>query len=188
MFVLSDPRLAKIPIRDSGEPLVDVQASAPLRVAGRTFLRSGLVDRLVTAQSLLPREVRLLVVNGYRPPGRAVRAPRLRRRAGPSVHRGPHGVRRPTGGRSTPDRRSGRPHPRRRERTRAAPGVLPRPDTAAPDETRQLLTSALAAAGLVNYPARWWHWSYGDRFWASVTEAPHAGYGASFPEDVRQTL
>src|SRR5262249_49891216 len=32
------------------------------------YLRSGVVDRLVTAQSLLPREIRLLVVEGYRLP------------------------------------------------------------------------------------------------------------------------
>jgi len=29
----------------------------------------------------------------------------------------------------------------------------------------------------VNYPTEWWHWSYGDRYWAFVTGAPHALYG-----------
>jgi D-alanyl-D-alanine dipeptidase len=47
---------------------------------------------------------------------------------------------------------------------------------AAPPTTR-LMVSALTAAGLVNYPAHWWHWSYGDRFWAFVNRAPHARYG-----------
>jgi D-alanyl-D-alanine dipeptidase len=56
------------PIRDNGEALLDVRASAPLRVAGVVLLRRGLVDRLVTAQSLLPRAVRLLLVDGHRAP------------------------------------------------------------------------------------------------------------------------
>lgn len=42
---------------------------------------------------------------------------------------------------------------------------------------RRTLTAALATAGLVNYPTEWWHWSYGDRYWALATEAPTATYG-----------
>jgi zinc D-Ala-D-Ala dipeptidase len=61
-----------VPVRDCGESLVDVGASAPLTVAQVTdgrlvYLRSGVVDRLVVAQILLPRDVRLLVVAGYWP-------------------------------------------------------------------------------------------------------------------------
>ncbi len=35
------------------------------------------------------------------------------------------------------------------------------------------------AAGFVNYPTEWWHWSYGDRYWALLTGSPHAVYGAT---------
>ncbi|MEV0322844.1 M15 family metallopeptidase [Streptomyces sp. NPDC050658] len=42
---------------------------------------------------------------------------------------------------------------------------------------RRTLTAALATAGLVNYPTEWWHWSYGDRYWALATDAPKALYG-----------
>lgn len=50
----SDPRLARVPIRDRGETLVDVLSSAPLNVAKPpTFLRYGVVERLVTAQSVV---------------------------------------------------------------------------------------------------------------------------------------
>ncbi|MGW5731698.1 MULTISPECIES: M15 family metallopeptidase [Streptomyces] len=42
---------------------------------------------------------------------------------------------------------------------------------------RRTLTAALETAGLVNYPTEWWHWSYGDRYWALTTEAPAARYG-----------
>ena len=40
-----------------------------------------------------------------------------------------------------------------------------------------MLGAALTAAGLVNYPTEWWHWSYGDRYWALMTGAPAALYG-----------
>ena len=43
---------------------------------------------------------------------------------------------------------------------------------------RRVLRDALSAAGLVNYPTEWWHWSYGDRYWALETGAPAALYGA----------
>ncbi|WP_187977244.1 M15 family metallopeptidase [Mycetocola sp. JXN-3] len=42
---------------------------------------------------------------------------------------------------------------------------------------RELLARALGAAGLENYPHEWWHWSYGDRYWAHLTGAAHAVYG-----------
>lgn len=156
--LLSDPRLARIPIRDSGEALVDVRTSAPLRAAGPAYLRYGLVDRLVTAQSLLPRDVRLLIVAGHHPPSCAIAE---------VMAAAPH----PTGGAVdlTLSEVDGvvRPLPA------CCSGPVPRPD----ERTGELLASALVAAGLVNYPARWWHWSYGDRFWAWVNRAPQARYG-----------
>lgn len=43
---------------------------------------------------------------------------------------------------------------------------------------RQILIQAMQSAGFVNYPAEWWHWSYGDRYWAYMTGAPVALYGS----------
>ena len=37
--------------------------------------------------------------------------------------------------------------------------------------------TVLCGAGLVNYPTEWWHWSYGDRYWALMTGATAAVYG-----------
>ena len=42
---------------------------------------------------------------------------------------------------------------------------------------RDLLRRVLEGQGLVNYPTEWWHWSFGDRYWALVTGAAHATYG-----------
>lgn len=43
---------------------------------------------------------------------------------------------------------------------------------------RQILINALSKVGFVNYPAEWWHWSYGDKYWAYHAEQPHAIYGS----------
>lgn len=42
---------------------------------------------------------------------------------------------------------------------------------------RKLLSDAMTAAGFVNYPTEWWHWSYGDKLWAYVTGNNAAIYG-----------
>ncbi|RQS71244.1 dipeptidase [Burkholderia sp. Bp8963] len=42
---------------------------------------------------------------------------------------------------------------------------------------RQIVFDAMTAAGFVNYPSEWWHWSYGDRYWAVCEKQPHALFG-----------
>jgi zinc D-Ala-D-Ala dipeptidase len=42
---------------------------------------------------------------------------------------------------------------------------------------RATLAKALRAGGFINYPTEWWHWSYGDRYWAMATGALCAIYG-----------
>jgi zinc D-Ala-D-Ala dipeptidase len=42
---------------------------------------------------------------------------------------------------------------------------------------RTLLRTVLEQAGLVNYPTEWWHYSYGDRYWAFATGRAAALYG-----------
>ncbi len=46
---------------------------------------------------------------------------------------------------------------------------------------RDLLSTALSGAGLVNYPTEWWHWSFGDRYWAMSSGAANAIYGPVEP-------
>lgn len=50
----------------------------------------------------------------------------------------------------------------------AAPGLAPEARA-----LRAILAKALGGAGFLNYPSEWWHWSYGDPYWAFVarTEA-----------------
>ena len=41
---------------------------------------------------------------------------------------------------------------------------------------RRVLVKAMFEAGFTNYPTEWWHWSYGDKYWALVTNQPFAIY------------
>ena len=50
--------------------------------------------------------------------------------------------------------------------------------TEAAARNRRLLVEVMTAAGLVNYPREWWHFSYGDQYWACVTGCAQARYGA----------
>jgi D-alanyl-D-alanine dipeptidase len=42
---------------------------------------------------------------------------------------------------------------------------------------RQIMSKVLTQVGFVNYPTEYWHWSYGDRYWAYITNSKKAIYG-----------
>ena len=44
-------------------------------------------------------------------------------------------------------------------------------------KNRLILRDALEKAGFVNYPAEWWHYSFGDRLWARLTGSKIAIFG-----------
>lgn len=164
------------------------------------FVRAALADRLAAAAASLPAGIDLLVVEGFRSPTRQRRywegyrsellahhpdlsADRLYRLASrwvapPDV--APHctggavdltlcdaaGVELDLGTAldATPEQSSGGCF------TAAA---VPQPGAA----NRAVLVGALTDVGLVNYPTEWWHWSYGERYWAFGTGARAARYG-----------
>ncbi len=41
---------------------------------------------------------------------------------------------------------------------------------------RQILIQAMSSQGFINYEFEWWHWSYGDRYWALRSQVPWAIY------------
>lgn len=45
-------------------------------------------------------------------------------------------------------------------------------------KNRSLLIQTMTKAGFVNYPPEWWHWSYGDRYWAATLKKKYAIYSA----------
>jgi D-alanyl-D-alanine dipeptidase len=44
-------------------------------------------------------------------------------------------------------------------------------------QNRALLIEIMSNQGFVNYPTEWWHWSYGDRYWAYQMHQTNAIYG-----------
>ncbi|OIK23669.1 M15 family metallopeptidase [Streptomyces malaysiense] len=209
IILMSDPEVAAVPVRECGERLVDVRRDGRLPVDGRKAdedgafarLREGVFERLLTAQDSLPKGLRLLFVEGYRPPslqrryfeqyGAGLSAahpdwPAERVRSAASRYVSPPGIAPHSAGAAvdlTLVDSAGReldmgtamnanPEDSAGACYTGAAGIS---DTARAH--RQVLGTALTAAGLVNYPTEWWHWSYGDRYWALATGAPAALYG-----------
>ena len=45
-------------------------------------------------------------------------------------------------------------------------------------KNRALMNKVLEAVGFVNYPTEYWHWSYGDKYWAYHAQKKHALYSS----------
>jgi D-alanyl-D-alanine dipeptidase len=53
---------------------------------------------------------------------------------------------------------------------------------------RQLLTRCLTEVGFINYPAEWWHFSMGDRLWAAYGRHPAARFGPAAVEEISKNM
>ncbi|MFD7154036.1 M15 family metallopeptidase [Kribbella sp. NPDC059898] len=197
--LLSDDRITAIPAIENGEPLIDLSTRG-LSTTGQQFTRESVADRLALADTFLPAGIRLHVVEGLRPaesqreiydrycaelarlhPGIAEAdvhvlasrfvspievAPHV---AGAAVDltlvgaHGPLDLGTPID--ATPEQSNGACF-------FAADNISREART-----NRALLADVLTAAGMVNYPTEWWHWSYGDRYWAFVEDRASAVYG-----------
>ncbi|MEU6990249.1 M15 family metallopeptidase [Streptomyces sp. NPDC046465] len=183
-------------------PFVDVDDRLADPAGAYAQLREGVAWRLARAARLLPEGLRLLITEGYRPIDLQIKyfeeyVAELRR-AHPDWT-GNHLHRQASRSLSPPEVA---PHVAGAAvdvTLRTASGTeldLGTPVNAGPEESggdcytdaddisstarrnRRTLTAALATVGLVNYPTEWWHWSYGDRYWALTTNSPRAHYDA----------
>lgn len=214
IVLMSDPRVAAVPVAENHEPLSDLRAQDTLLVDGRradeagTFalVRKGLRERLLAAARRLPDGYRVLFVEGYRPPAvqrayferytEQVRAlhpdwPTAQLREAASRYVSPPEIAPHSAGAAvdlTLVDEAGEEvdmgtrinaTPEESENTCYTDALDITPEARA---NRRLLGDALVAAGLVNYPTEWWHWSYGDRYWALQSGAPAALYGPVDPD------
>ncbi|MFI5696802.1 M15 family metallopeptidase [Kribbella sp. NPDC051586] len=205
--LLSDDRITSIPAIENGEPLVEL-FTRDVATTGRQFARESVADRLALADTFLPAGVRLQVVEGLRPVESqqeiydGYRAELERLHPGISDHdvhvlasrfvspvevaphvagaavdltlvgaHGPLDLGTPID--ATPEQSNGACF-------FAATNISREART-----NRALLADVLTAAGLVNYPTEWWHWSYGDRYWAYTEDRPAALYGPALHLDRR---
>ena len=209
VVLISDDAVTRIPVVERGDPLVDSTGTlgwtGPNTDPVARWVRAPLLERLADAAATLPTDLRLALNEGFRLPVLQTRfyeryVARLRRldpaADDADVHRlasrfvSPPGFAPHTAGAAadvvlttpegeildvgcpidaTPEESEGRCY------------------TGHPDVTgdalllRRELVRALGSAGLVNYPTEWWHWSFGDRYWALATGSPHALFGPVDP-------
>ncbi|HEX6684682.1 MAG TPA: M15 family metallopeptidase [Candidatus Limnocylindrales bacterium] len=206
LVLLSDPVIAEVPLRECGEPLIDLRSVRALRVDPRladpaghyALLRRGVTDRLVTAQTVLPAPIGLLIIEGYRPPELQARyfSERVAALRAQYPQAGSQWLRREAGRYVSPPEVA--PHAAGAAvdltlcttdghelwmGTEVNDASRPARHTYHPDldddatNNRATLIAALTAVGMVNYPIEWWHWSYGDRYWAYINNARVARYG-----------
>ncbi|RNL81438.1 M15 family metallopeptidase [Nocardioides marmorisolisilvae] len=197
-ILLSDPQVAAVPVVECGEPLVALDSSFG---PARALVRASLATRLGVAAGLLPAGLGLRVVEGHRSPAdqqailaqysaevcalhpgiSATELDRLTSRYVAPLAVAPHvagaavdltlvdacgdplDLGTPID--ATPEQSQGRCY---FDSTRISADARAH---------RDLLAEVLGVVGLVNYPTEWWHWSYGDRYWALVTGADAALYG-----------
>nr|AGS49755.1 dipeptidase [uncultured bacterium esnapd15] len=197
-LLLSDPRVSAVPVRDVDEPLVALD----LRFGpGGSLVRRELATRLKAARALLPPGIELRVVEGYRP---AHQQQAIIERYSAEIRAARPGIDEPelrlltsrfvaplavaphvagaavdvtladssgqeldmgTAIDATPEQSGGRCY-------FSADGI-----SREARANRDLLARVLRREGLVNYPTEWWHYSYGDRYWALATGAAAALYG-----------
>ena len=201
ILLLHDPRVAAVPVDDTGEPLV-VAPTPRLHPAGPqgSRVRATVARRLALAAAALPTGTHLALAEGWRSPhAQSAIVTRYRshvRRDHPgatddevdrltSRYVAPVAVAPHVAGAAvdvtlvdaagreldlgcpldaTPEESDGR-------------CFTDAPVPAAARALRTLLSDAMSSAGFVNYPTEWWHWSFGDRYWALVTDQPAAVYG-----------
>lgn len=202
-LLIDDPHILAVPIHDNGESLLEV--SDALRAAQCSshtpLVRMTVLDRLLIANASLARSgCSLQVIEGYRSPARqrqifetAIAALRAEKPlasvdelralattfASPPRTDAPHA----TGGAvdvvvvdglgETLDMGSQFDMPWYESEGRAATRATVNGVASA---HRAMLTDAMSDAGFVNYPYEWWHWSYGDQYWAWHQGQPTAKY------------
>lgn len=196
-ILLSDSRVSAIPVHECGEAVVEL----PRHIGAGAFVRRGVAERLVEADRQLPAGHRLLVVEGHRStlsqraiierystelralhPGASTDqirhlssrfvaplavAPHVAAAAVDLTIVGPEGQPLDMGTAidATPETSNGACFFEALNISESA------------RRNRDILASTLQSVGMINYPTEWWHWSFGDRYWALVTGAAHALYG-----------
>lgn len=177
-----------------GDPILLLDESRS-EIASRSerfcYVRRGVLERLREAGLRLPEGLSLLVKEGYRPPGRQRTSYDNVYRRYASLHPAlsPAELRRLVSQYVAPIEVAGHPTGGAVDLTLARKGrelFLGTRFNDEPEETggrtwfaasgigaearecRDILAACLEPAGFVNYPPEWWHWSYGDRYWAAI--------------------
>ncbi len=207
--VIPDIQLLKVPVIDNGEKLVNLRryTNGILFYADEYFsegcyARKTIAQLLQRAQSYLPEDYRLLVIDAYRSMtvqrklfNRFFRATKrsypywsdekIARESNKWVSNPDMLVLHPTGGAvditvAGPDGKELEMSIEEEDEFNVAQQKKFSPTYAKNlplniRRNRNILIKAMEKAGFVNYPLEWWHWDYGDSYWAAVKKT-HAIY------------
>jgi D-alanyl-D-alanine dipeptidase len=214
VILMGDPRVAEVPVIDCGEPLLTAgpefrrSSLKEDHEPYRSRLRSRVLERLGVAQQALPSGLRLCWVEGHRRfPLQEQYFQEYRQQltdADPALdpeasyqlasrYVSPPAIAPHVSGAAidltlcTEDGAEldlGTPVNASPEDSDGA-CYFSAPVSPTARQNRGILAAALGAAGLVNYPTEWWHWSYGDRYWALHTGHTHALYGPVLDDAAR---
>ncbi len=190
-----------LPLADvTGVPRLSVDPRAYDAAGAWRLLRSPVRERLAAAAAALPEGLRLRFVEGFRPPELQARyfagyRDRLRAERPALTEAEAHTLAsRFVSPPEVAPHSAGAAVDLTLETTDGIELDLGTPIDASPEDSggrcytwhpdvtgqalanRRLLAEVLGGAGLVNYPTEWWHWSYGDRYWALATGAREALY------------
>ncbi len=194
--------LAKVPIRECGEPIIRVEPKSSRLILQCKFpyVRARLVGMLEHGARLLPEGWQLLVTTAYRPREEQRKAYEILLAKLKAEHpQWPPSVLKrqlnrflaPVEGKVPAPHCTGgavdvRPlGPDGQELDMISPSqtelAVSRTDSPklspAARRNREMLWKAMTAAGFTNYRGEWWHWSFGDSGWALRLGKPYAIYG-----------
>lgn len=218
IILISDPKVLAIPTVESNEPLVDlknqtviVYGPSPEISHNRDYtrMRKTVYEKLVQAQTLLPKGLRLCLYEGFRSlslqtmlfENRFSRVQALHsnwpeadifnettKLVSPVINK--------DGSQNVPPHSTGAAIDVYLIDSKGLPvdmGLLVKDWMEDQDgslsqtnsqiisqeaqQYRKIMHHVLLAVGFVNYPTEYWHWSYGDRYWAYQTGQSHAIYG-----------
>ena len=195
-----------VKIEDKNEPLVNIRNNSnfffgkKLLAQEKILVRQSVAIRLEKASSLLPKNIKFKIYSAYRDKSTQMemwqkrwrinrsKYPNLTEEEIENMTRGQ--IANPTngfGGHQTGgaidiglcdaqgrDLDMGTNISEHNSKTRTSASDL----TDEQRNNRRLLHSVMEKQGFKNYPAEWWHFSYGDRMWAAYSNQQQCFYGA----------
>lgn len=218
VMLLADPQVISIPVIETHEPLVDLKDQTVIAYGPSpevpnntdyTKMRQTVYEKLVKAQSGLPKGLKLCLYEGYRSLSLQEKLFKARYLKVQNLH--PEGfhdqifeetmklvspVINRDGSQNIPPHATGGAIDvylvdetgqqvdmgiEVKDWMEDTDGALSRTDSQCisfeAQQNRDIMSKALFSVGFINYPTEYWHWSYGDRYWAYQTGQSHAIYG-----------
>jgi len=184
-----------IKIKKCGEPLVDIKKFCPdlviapnLEKENRAFLRKTVIKMICRAKKRLPEGMTFIIESAWRPQelqkkifqnfvkrssikeAKKYVAPYRGKYVSGHMTGGAVDLRLWKNGRRVPMKSSKLTY---QENAKSFQPKLPKYI----QRNRQIMFDALKKAGLSNFPKEFWHWSYGDVWWAKRNKKKVAIYG-----------